>query len=44
MDIPEVEGIDMIEEYDHSMNHRLRKEGMNMVGSHKVDVDGMDTV
>jgi hypothetical protein len=31
--------MDMVEEQDHSMNHRLEEEGMNMV-----DVDGMDTV
>jgi hypothetical protein len=36
--------MDMVEEQDHSMNHRLREEGMNMVGSNMVDVDGMDTV
>jgi hypothetical protein len=26
------------------MNHRLGEEGMNMVGSHKVEVEGMDMV
>jgi hypothetical protein len=36
---PIVEGMDMVEEWDHLMNHRLRKEGMNMM-----EVDGMDTV
>jgi hypothetical protein len=41
MDMSEVE--DMVEEQDHLMNHRL-EEGMNMVGSHKVEVEGMDTV
>jgi hypothetical protein len=34
----------MVEEQDHSTKHRLREEGMNMVGSNTVDVDGMDTV
>jgi hypothetical protein len=40
----EVEGIDMVEEQDHPMNHRMGEEGMNMVGSNMVEVDGMDTV
>jgi hypothetical protein len=35
----EVEGMDMIEEQDHPMNHRLGEEGMNMVGSNMVEVD-----
>jgi hypothetical protein len=37
MDIPEVEGMNMVEEQDHLANHRLGEEGMNMV-------DGMDTM
>jgi hypothetical protein len=41
MDILEVEGMDMIEEQDHPMNHRLGEEGINIVGSNMVDVDGM---
>jgi hypothetical protein len=36
--------MDMIEEQDHPMNHRLGEEGMNMVGSSMVEVDGMNTV
>jgi hypothetical protein len=36
MDMPEVEGMDMVEEQDHSTNHRLGEEGMNMVGSNMV--------
>jgi hypothetical protein len=36
--------MDMVEEQDHPMNHRLGEEGMNMVGSNMVNVDGMDTV
>jgi putative IMPACT (imprinted ancient) family translation regulator len=44
MDMPEVEGTDMIEKQDHPTNHRLREEGMNMVGSNMVNVDDMDTV
>jgi hypothetical protein len=40
----EVEGMDMIEEQDHPMNHRLREDDMNMVGSNMVEVDGMDTM
>jgi hypothetical protein len=37
----EVKGMDMVEEQDHPMNHRLREESMNMVGSHKMEVEGM---
>jgi hypothetical protein len=44
MDMPEVEGMDMVEEQDHSTNHRLGDEGMNMVGSNMMKVDGIDTV
>jgi hypothetical protein len=44
MDIPEMEGMDMVEEQDHLTNHQLGEEGMNMVGSNMVEVDGMDTV
>jgi hypothetical protein len=36
--------MDMIEEQDHLMNHRLGEDGMNMVGSNMVEVDSMDTV
>jgi hypothetical protein len=38
MDIPEVEGMNMVEEQDHPMNHRLGEEDMNMVGIHMVEV------
>jgi hypothetical protein len=44
MDMPEVEGMDMVEEQDHPMNHRLGEEGINMVGSNMVEVDDMDMV
>jgi hypothetical protein len=44
MDMPEVEGMDMVEEKDHPTNHRLEEEGMNMVDSNMAEVDGMDTV
>jgi hypothetical protein len=44
MDMSEVEGMNMVEQQNHPMNHRLGEEGMNMVGSNIVDVDGMDTV
>jgi hypothetical protein len=44
MDMPEVEGMYMVEDQDHSTNHWLGEEGMNMVGSDMVEVDGMDTV
>jgi hypothetical protein len=44
MDMPEMKGMDMVEEQDHPTNHRLGEECMNMMGSHMVEVDGMDTV
>jgi hypothetical protein len=44
MDMSEAEGMDMVEEQDHLMNHRLGDDGMNMVGSHKVEMEGMDMV
>ena len=40
MDKPEVEGMYMVEEQDH----RLGEEGLNMVGSNMVELEGMDTV
>jgi hypothetical protein len=40
----EVEGMDMVEKQDHPMNHRLREEDVNMVGSNMVEVNGMNTV
>jgi hypothetical protein len=36
--------MDMVEEQDHPMNHRLGEEDINMVGSNIVEVDGMDMV
>jgi hypothetical protein len=36
--------MDMPVEQDHPINHRLGEENMNMVGSHMVEVTGMDTV
>jgi hypothetical protein len=36
--------MDMVEEQDHPINHRLGEEGMNMMGSNIVEVDGMDTM
>jgi hypothetical protein len=36
--------MNMVEEQDHSTNHRLGEEGMNMVDSHMVEVEGMNTV
>jgi hypothetical protein len=39
MDMPEVKGMNMVEEQDHPMNHRLGEEGMNMV-----EVNGMNTM
>jgi hypothetical protein len=44
MDMLEVEGMNIVEELDHLMNHRLGEEGMNMVGSNMVKVDDMDMV
>jgi hypothetical protein len=34
MDMPEVEGVNMIEQQDHLMNHRLGEEDMNMIERH----------
>jgi hypothetical protein len=44
--ISKVEVMDMVEEQNHPTNHRLGEEGMNMVSSHKVEVDveRMDTM
>jgi hypothetical protein len=42
MDMPKVEGMDMVEEQNRPTNHRLGEESMNMVGSNMVEVDGMD--
>jgi hypothetical protein len=36
--------MDMVEEQDHPINHRLGEEGMNMMSSNMVEVDGMDTM
>jgi hypothetical protein len=44
MDIPKVESMYMVEEQDHPSNHWLGEEGMNIVGSNMVEVDGMDTM
>jgi hypothetical protein len=56
MDMSEVEGMDMVEEQDHPMNHRLGEDGMIMVDgmdtveehfhpmNHRSEVEGMDTV
>jgi hypothetical protein len=32
--MPDVEGINMLEEHNHPSNHRSGEEGMNMVGIH----------
>jgi hypothetical protein len=44
--ISKVEVMDMVEEQNHPTNHRLGEEGMNIVSSHKVEVDveRMDTL
>jgi hypothetical protein len=39
MDIPKVEGMYMVEEQYHPMNHQLGEEGMNTV-----EVDDINTV
>jgi hypothetical protein len=31
MDMPDVDGINMVEEHDHPTNHRLKDDCMNMV-------------
>jgi hypothetical protein len=36
--------MNMMEGHDHPSNHQLRKKGMNMVGIHMVEVEGMDMV
>jgi hypothetical protein len=40
MDMPQMEGMNMVEEQDH----RLGEEGMNIVGSNMVEVEYMDMV
>jgi hypothetical protein len=42
MDMPDVEGINMLEEHDHPSNHRSGEEGMNMVGIHMMELEVMD--
>jgi hypothetical protein len=44
MDMPEVEGINMVEEQNHLTNHQLGEEDMNMMGINMMEVGGMDTV
>jgi hypothetical protein len=36
--------MNMVEKQDHPTNHQLGEDDMNMVGSHMVEVVGMDTV
>jgi hypothetical protein len=50
MGMTEVDDTNMVEEHDHQMNYRLRKEGMNMVEEHyhpinpRLEVDDIDMV
>jgi hypothetical protein len=44
MNMLNVEGIDMVEEQYHPMNHQFGKDDMNMVGNNMVKVDGIYTV
>jgi hypothetical protein len=44
MDMPEMEGINMVEKHDHPSNHRLGEDGTNMAGIYMVEVDGMNMV
>jgi hypothetical protein len=50
MNMPKVEGMNMMEEHDHPTNHRLGEEGMNMVEehyhltNHRLEVEDMDMV
>jgi hypothetical protein len=44
MDMPEVETMNMVKEYDYPSNHRLWEEGMNMAGIHMVEVESMNMV
>jgi hypothetical protein len=36
--------MDMPEKQYHPMNHQLGEEGMNMVGSHKMELESMNMV
>jgi hypothetical protein len=36
--------MNMMEGHDHPSNHQLREKGMNMMGIHMVEVEGMDMV
>jgi hypothetical protein len=44
MDTLEVKGMNMVEEQDHMMNHRLGEDDMKKVDSHMVEVEDTDTV
>jgi hypothetical protein len=50
IDISEVDGMNMVEEYDYPMNHQLGEEGMNMVEehyhltNHRLEVEDIDMV
>jgi hypothetical protein len=39
MNRSEVEAMDILEEHDHSSNHRPKEEGMDITGIHIVEVD-----
>jgi hypothetical protein len=42
MDMPEVEGINMVEEQDHPTNHQWEEKDIHMVGIDMVEVEDMD--
>jgi hypothetical protein len=44
MDMPEVEGTNMLEEHERLWNQRPEEEGMDMVGIYMVEVDGLNMV
>jgi hypothetical protein len=44
MDMPKVNGMNMMEVHDHLSNHRLGEEDMNMEGIHMVEVEVMNMV
>jgi hypothetical protein len=44
MDIPKVEGMNMLEEHEHPSNHQTEEDGTDMGSIHMVEVEGMDMV
>jgi hypothetical protein len=44
MDIPDVEGMNMLEEHERPLNQRPEEEGMDIIGIHMVEVEGINMV